>query len=100
MSYQELVYGMTCVQECVIKGEFPSRITARGYSAHMKFITSRGLSKAYDAEMLAKYEYKVTTKVIAGDLVDFVACDEDTRHNYLGHNYTVPVRRALAREEA
>ena len=49
----------------------------------MKFITKRCLSKAYDAKTLAKYEYKVTTKVIEGDLVDFVAGDEDARHDWV-----------------
>lgn len=74
MSLCELFYGMQGVYEMLIEKDIPE-LPASSYLDHMRFVKLKSQSGAFSAKQLARYDYKVVTRVIDRKLPCFVGGD-------------------------
>ena len=82
MSYRELVFGMVCVLQSIMKSQ-DARFSAEGYLEHFKYITLKEIRPTYTAKSVAKYEHDVTSKVAEG-IVGFMAAEHTANATHFG----------------
>ena len=75
MSISDLLYGMQGVYETLIKRNIPE-LPASAYLDHMRFVKLKSTTGAFSAKQLARYDYKVVTRVLEGKIPHFVGGDE------------------------
>ena len=82
VTYRELMFGMVSVAECMARYNLPN-YPVLNYLEHMKFVSMKGMTASFNSEALAKYEYLVTSKVLAGLLPVHVPADHEAVYTHL-----------------
>ena len=95
MSFQELVNGMNGVLDYIIKANLP-RITLAGYRSHMSFITLKGQGGAFGPDQLARYDHEVVSRVLKGELSDFIAGDVRSVQAHLSAEHMIVAKRMMS----
>ena len=95
MNFQELSNGMNGVADYISNVNSP-RISLAGYSAHMRFVSLKAQGGAFPAKALAKYDHKVVSAVLEGDLHDFVSGYKPAIEAHLSAEHMGVVEKLLA----
>ena len=93
LSYRELIFGMVSVAECMACYNMPS-FPVLNYLEHLKYVAIKGMSASFAPEALAKYEFLVTSKVLAGLLPVHIPADHESVYTHLSAENTVAVKTA------
>ena len=89
ITYRDFICAMTKVLRSLTELDIdPSR-----YAAHMSFITTKAALNLYATDALIRYDAAVTSKVISGELSDWVAADPECVALHLGADATYAVRQ-------
>ena len=71
------MFGMISVAECL--PNYP----ILNYLEHFRFVAMKGMMASFTSESLAKYEYLVTSKVLAGLLPVHIPADHEAVYTHL-----------------
>ena len=93
LSYRELMFGMVSVAQCMARYNIPT-YPVLNYLEHMKYVAMKGMSASFTPESLSKYEYLVTSKVLAGQLPVHVPAEHESVYTYLSAENTVAFKAA------
>ena len=80
--YDELVFGMVSVAECFARYNIP-QVPVLNYLEHFKFLALKRMTASFGLEALARYEYLVTSKVLAGLLPVHIPADHEGVYTHL-----------------
>ena len=89
VSYQELMFGMISVPECLSRYNIP-RLPVLNYLEHLKFVAMKGMTASFSPEALARYEYLVTSKVLAGLLPYHIPANHEGVYTHLSAENVIP----------
>ena len=95
LSYRELMFGMISVAECMARYNLPS-YPLLNYLEHLKFVAMKGMSASFTPESIAKYEFLLTSKVLAGLLPVHIPADHESVYTHLSAENTVAIKASSA----
>ena len=95
LTYRELMFGMSSVTECIARYNLPT-YPVLNYLEHVKYVAMKGMTANFTPESIAKYEYLVTSKVLAGRLPVHVQADHEAVYTHLSAENTVALKAAMA----
>ena len=89
------MFGMISVVECMARYNLPN-YPVLNYIEHMKFVSMKGMTASFSSDALAKYEYLVTSKVLAGLLPVHVPADHEAVYTHLSAENVISVKQTTA----
>ena len=89
VTHQELMFSMLSVAECLARYNIP-HMPVLSYLEHLKFVAMKGMTASFSPESLARYEYLVTSKVVAGLFPVNIPADHEGVYMHLSAENMVP----------
>ena len=83
------MFGMISVAECLARYNIP-HMPVLSYLEHLKFVAMKGMTASFSPGSLARYEYLVTTKVVAGLFPVNIPADHEGVYTHLSAENMVP----------